>query len=244
MLSAMAGFCDRDPLSYPIDAREFCEIVEPRRAPRIAFSFDLGVAPVSAAVRTEFLRAITKIAELCPDIEEAAPDCREALEAFAVLRAALVYRQFADLVRSYKAELTEPLVWNVERGAGITADQLLKAEEQRGRAFAAFLDFFDRYDFLITPSASVLPFSNALTDVVEMDGIPLATPIDYLAITFVISLVGMPCVSMPVGRSAGEIPFGVQIVARPRADARLLGFARRLENEPGFRHQWARAATE
>lgn len=224
MLAAMAGFCDRDPLSF--DAGEFGATAKPRSGVRLAFSADLGVAPVAAAVRADFSSAIAKIAGLFPDIEEAAPDCREAPGAFAVLRAALVYRQFADLVASHRAELTEPLIWNVERGAGITADQFLQAEEQRGRAFASFLDFFDRYDFLITPSASVPPFSNSLTDVLEIDGKMLATPIDYLAITFIVSLVGAPCVSIPFVRGGGETPFGVQIVARPRGDAKLVAFAR------------------
>ena len=82
------------------------------------------------------------------------------------------------------------------RGAGITADQFLEAEDKRGRAYAAFLEFFERFDFLVTPSASILPFSNTQTEVLEIDGRPLSIPIEYLAITFIISLVGMPCLSL------------------------------------------------
>jgi amidase len=239
MLSVMAGFDPRDPLSHPDDdGRGLASIADLERTPRLAFSADLGVAPVSAAVRAEFSRAVSAIAACYPGAEEAAPNCAEASEAFAVLRAALVHRQFADLVARHRNILTEPFVWNVDRGAGITAEEFLMAEEQRSRTYAAFVAFFDRYDFLLTPSASVLPFSNTLVDVVDIDGRSLSSPIDYLAITFIISLVGMPSLSIPCRWTDAGIPFGLQIVAPPHADARLLAFARELEHELGFRHRW------
>ena len=231
MLSAMAGFDARDPLSHPNDERWLNPVGKLNRAPRLAFSVDLGAAPVSAAVRAEFARAVAAVATLYSEIEEAAPDCSEAPSAFSVLRAALVHRQFAELVASRGDELTEPLMWNVRRGAGITADQFLEAEDKRGHAYAAFLEFFERFDFLVTPSASILPFSNTQTEVLEIDGRPLSSPIEYLAITFIISLVGMPCLSLPCGQTATGLPFGIQIIAPPHNEARLLGFARTLESE-------------
>ncbi len=238
MLAAIAGFEPRDPLSCPCDGQGLDTPLELKRDLRLAVSPDLGAAPVSQAVRTQFSRAIAKLAGRYPNIEEAAPDCAEAPSAFAVLRAALVHRQFGDLVASRRALLTEPFIWNVERGAAITADQFLRAEEQRGRVCGAFLDFFDRYDFLITPAAAVLPFANDQADIVEIDGRRLSSPIDYLAITFIVSLVGMPCVSLPSIHTSAGVPFGIQIVAAPRTEARLLAFARALESELGFRHRW------
>jgi amidase len=56
--------------------------------------------------------------------------------------------------------------------------------------YAAFLAFFERYDFLLTPSASVMPFATTLTEVAEIDGCSLSSPIDYLTITFLVSTIG------------------------------------------------------
>jgi amidase len=238
MLAPMAGFDPRDPLSGFGDGEVPLRLGELERPPRVAFSADLGAAPVSARVRARFARAVENMAGACASLEEAAPDCAEALGAFAVLRAALVRRQFSDLVAARRGELTEPLIWNVERGAGVTAEQYLRAEEQRGRTYAAFLAFFDRYDFLLTPSASVEPFSNDQVEVLEIDGRALSSPIDYLAITFIVSLVGMPCVSIPCPQDSSATPFGVQIVAPPRQEGRLLALARRLERDFAFRSVW------
>jgi amidase len=41
----------------------------------------------------------------------------------------------------------------------------------------------------------------------------------------------------------GGLPFGLQIIAPPFQEARLLGFARRLERDLGFRHRWPEAAS-
>jgi amidase len=71
--------------------------------------------------------------------------------------------------------------------------------------------------------------------VLEIEGRALSSPIDYLAITFIVSLVGMPCVSIPCPQDSSATPFGVQIVAPPRQEGRLLALARRLERDFGFR---------
>jgi amidase len=238
MLSAMVGFEARDPLSHPLDGSKLVPLGNVTTIPRLAFSADLGVAPISKAVRTEFGRAIAAIEALHPGIEEATPDCADAAQAFATLRAAIVHRQFAQLARRQRAILTEPFLWNVDRGHQMTADAFLAAEEQRSRTYAAFLAFFDHYDFLLTPSASVMPFATALKDITEIDGRPLSSPIEYLTITFLVSLVGLPSISIPCRWTDAGLPVGMQIIAPPHADAALLAFARHLERAFGFAHRW------
>jgi amidase len=232
MTRIMAGFDARDPLSHPGDG--LGEAPAPG-ALRLAYHPDLGVAPMAKSVREALSAAVARIAGRFPAIEQATPDLSGAPEAFATLRAALVRAQFGPLVAAHRERLTPPLVWNVERGADISADALHAAEARRSRAYADFLTFFERYDFLIIPAAVLAPFSNQLDDILEIDGVPLATPIDYLAITFLISLVGLPSLVIPAGSIEGA-PFGVQIVAPPFAEAKLLAFGRALENDVGFRH--------
>jgi amidase len=235
MLTVMAGFDPRDPLSHPGDAVGFAPLPH---EPRVAVTDDLGVAPISSAVRDAFARAARRLAGLYKVVDAAAPDCVGAPDAFATLRAALVHRQFAPLVAERRNELTAPLVWNAERGARLTAEAWLAAEERRSKLFADFSAFFERYDFLVTPAAAVLPFSNQQEDVWDIDGAPLATPIDYLTITFLISLIGWPSLSLPAGFTESGVPFGIQIVAPPHADGRLLSFAQSLERALDFRHAW------
>jgi len=232
-LSVMAGFDRRDPLSRPGPV-EFEGTVGDLR---IGASPDLGAAPVSGEVRRRFQSALDDIAKCFARVEWASPDCAGGREAFAALRGAMVRRQFRALVAEHRAELTPQLLWNFDRGEALSADDLLAAEEARSRIHASFMGFFDHHDALVIPSASVMPFSNDQEEVLEIDGEALASRIDYLAITFLISLVGLPSISVPYWGD-GALPFGLQIVAPPWREDLLLALARRLEREQGFAHRW------
>jgi amidase len=226
MLSAMVGFEARDPLSHPLDGSRLVPLGNVTTIPRLAFSADLGVAPISKAVRAVFGRAIAAIEALYAGIEEATPDCADATQAFATLRAAIVHWQFAGLARRQRAILTEPFLWNVDRGHQMTADAFLAAEEQRSRTYAAFLAFFDRLP------VDAQRLRNAIRDhshtycrnrwasVIEPNRISHR------------HLLGVACGSakhlnpLPVDRRRAA---RVQIIAAPHADAALLAFARHLE---------------
>ena len=238
MLSVMSGHDPRDPLSRPGPAFP-AEIGRgPTADPRIGASHDLGVAPMSAAVRGAFEVALGEIARRFPRIERAAPDCHGGREAFGVLRGALVRRQFGPLAEKHRDELTPPLLWNLQRGEALGADDLLAAEEVRSRLYGSFLGFFERFDVLLTPSASVPPFANTQEEVLEIDGLALESRIDYLAITFLVSLVGLPSISIPFWAPDATLPIGLQFVAPPWREDLLLTIARGLEADEAFRCRW------
>ncbi|MGY4594435.1 Asp-tRNA(Asn)/Glu-tRNA(Gln) amidotransferase A subunit family amidase [Bradyrhizobium sp. GM22.5] len=90
----------------------------------------------------------------------------------------------------------------------------------------------------MAPAASVLPWPNEISDVTTMDGAALETPIDYLAVTFIVSLVGFPVLTLPAPRAENELPFGIQIIAPPGCESRLFAFGRAIENKLGFSHRW------
>jgi amidase len=190
---------------------------------------------MSAAVRAPFEAALGEIARRFPHIESAAPDCRDGREAFGVLRGAMVRRQFGALADKHHDELTPQLLWNLQRGEALTADDLLAAEEVRSRIHGAFLGFFDRFDVLLTPSASVPAFPNSQEEVLEIDGVSLENRIDYLAITFLVSLVGLPSISIPFWAPGAALPIGLQFVAPPWREDLLLAIARDLEADEAFR---------
>lgn len=71
-----------------------------------------------------------------------------------------------------------------------------------------------------------------------MDGRPLTSILDYLAITFVVSLAGMPVVTLPAAWTDAGIPFGIQLIGAPGSEARLAAIAMQWERALGFRHRW------
>lgn len=227
MLSALSGHHDQDPTSFaPSQAQE----ARPAAQLRIAVSPTLNDAfRIDADVRAAFDEASARIAQIFAQVTQAAPDMAGATEAFRTLRAANSWRGFGSTVEQSADQLTESFVWNVRAGRDISADDYLKAEEARTRTYRAAARFFRDHDILVLPSASVLPFPNEQMEVTRVGGQGCETIIDYLACTYLISLIGFPAMSIPALWTADGKPFGIQLVARPYDENTLFAAARHLE---------------
>ncbi|MBR0710510.1 amidase [Bradyrhizobium liaoningense] len=231
-LSVCAGSDADDPLSLggAGDDRPIAD------RPRIAVTPDFGVATVAREVRGRFGAACEALARVA-DVVPSSPDCGGAVETFRTLRAAHIASSYGELLRTRRAELTPTVIWNIEAGANLSAEDYLNAERRRTAIYRSFRELFSRTDFLVAPAASVFPWPNEISDVTAIDGTAMETPIDYLAVTFIVSLVGFPVLTLPVPRGEKELPFGIQIVAPPGCESRLFAFGRILENELGFSHR-------
>ncbi|UPJ66942.1 amidase [Bradyrhizobium sp. 191] len=232
-LSVCEGSDGRDPVSIGLGSDDWSNAGRPR----IAVTPDFGVAPVARDVRVRFTtacEALARVAEIVPS----SPDCSGAVETFRVLRAAHIANSYGELLRTRRAELTPTVIWNIEAGTKLSAQDYLNAKRRRTAIYRSFRELFIGTDFLIAPAASVFSWPNEISDVTAIDGAALETPIDYLAVTFIVSLVGFPVLTIPVRRrEASELPFGIQIIALPGGESRLFAFGRVLENELGFSHR-------
>lgn len=235
MVDAMAGAHRDDPVSRLAQWPR-----QPRFGPfRVAASNTLGGAfRIDDDVASAFQSACADAARVLgrhPD--HVSPDLAGAVESFKTLRAAESWMKFGKMVAEFEADLTPSYVWNVRQGATISAESYLRAEAARTKAWRELQTVFKTHDILMLPSASIMPFPNAQREVRAIGSEPCESIIDYLACTFLFSLVGFPAVSIPAPRADGQLPFGVQLVARPGDEAGLLGAAIQLENG-GFRHVW------
>ncbi len=227
-LQVLAGPDWRDPVSHMPPSDHV-----PGRL-RLAVSPDLGGAfPIELSVAAAFGEATGMLAGIFGNVDETAPDIRRGVEAFKTLRAAESWFRFGDMVETHPDRLTPSFVWNVREGQDISAAQYLAAEAERSAVYRSFIRFFADYDLLVLPSAPVVPFSNEQAEVLEIGGQKLDSIIDYLAGTFLISLVGFPVLNFPILWTDQDLPFGVQLVARPGQEPLLFDAARRLE-EAGF----------
>ena len=90
--------------------------------------------------------------------------------------------------------------------------------------------FFEDHDLLLCPAAPTAPFDVTIRYLEEIEGTVLETYIDWIAITFMISLTGCPVISMPCGFTADGLPVGIQMVAPPRGEAALFSAAAAVED--------------
>lgn len=243
MLSVMAGEDARDPTSiaqpsWPVPNFSVKGLDQIRHHVRVGYSRDLGIAPVENEVVEVVEAAIAQMAPICKSVIADHPDCAGSQHVFEVLRASMLLHSHKHHLE-YTDQFGENFRWNVEQGLGITAADLLQAESDRSRIYLRFLEFFERYDILATPCSSVLPFPHTQLEVLEIDGKPLGNMIDYLMITYIISLTGLPVLSIPCGWTKSGLPVGMQLVGKPQGEAELLQFAFLLQEDLNFRHRWS-----
>lgn len=229
-LDAMSGENPANPVSLPRDGTSYREAARSRALPaRIAFSADLGITPVDPEVAEICRVAAYRFTELGVTVVDAHPDLADAHETFQTLRAVGFATGHAGKLETHRDLLKPEVVWNIEKGLALTVGDVAKAEARRAGIIARALSFFDDYDLLLTPATIVAPFPVENRYVTECDGKTFETYIDWLAIAYAITLTTAPALSLPCGFTRKGLPVGLQIVARPRGEARLLSAAAALE---------------
>ena len=236
LLDAMAGEHAADPLSLPAVPGAFRAAVHSGVRPqRVAYSPDLGITPVDPEVAAITREAAERLAEAGVAVEEAHPDFSGVHECFQVLRAFDFMVSKAQLLRTKRDLLKPEVVANIEKGMALTMAEIERAEAQRVAICARVLAFFERYDLLLTPATIVAPFPVELRYVKECAGVTFGNYVEWLAIAYAITIACCPALSLPCGFTREGLPVGLQIVAPPRAEARILSAAKLLEDIFGLR---------
>ena len=154
------------------------------------------------------------------------PDFSGAIDSFQVLRALLFAHVRGDLLPDHRARINPDIVWNIEMGQNLSAAAIITAMRQRSALFQRVARFFDDHDLLACPTVAVPPFPVEQRFPDQIAGEKLTTYIDWMFLTFVITLTGCPAISLPCGMTRDGLPVGIQLVGRPHGDAELLGHAR------------------
>ena len=236
LLDAMSGEYADDPLSLPAPPTSFLSAARSSKRPkRVAYSPDLGITPVDPEVKAVTRKAAERFAEAGAIVEEAHPDLREAHECFHVLRAFDFAITKAQLLRTKRDLLKPEVIWNIEEGLKLTVEQIERAEAQRVAMTARAVEFFRTYDLLLCPATIVSPFPVENRYVAECNGKKFDNYVEWLGIVYAITLACCPALSLPCGFTKSGLPIGLQMVAKPRAEAELLAGAKVLEDILGVR---------
>lgn len=101
-------------------------------------------------------------------------------------------------------------------GDTVTGRQMSDARKRKKRALADLAQIFEKFDFLLTPSAKGEAPSG------------LGNTGDPMFNRFW-TLLGVPCISLPVGTGPFGLPLAVQLVGPLRSDDQLIAWARWVE---------------
>lgn len=234
LLSVIAGPDPKDPLSIQEPGSVFTELpLRDFRGVRVAWSPNLGSFPVEREVLDVLERSLAVLTELGCEVEEAHPDFEGAAEVFQTLRAHRFASEHAAELEEHRELMKDTVVWNIEKGLGLSASDVARAEVRRGELYQRVREFMETYEFLALPSSQVLPFPLEVEWIREIEGVRLETYIDWMKCCSFVTLVSLPAISVPAGFSREGLPLGLQIVGRYRRELDLLGLAHAFERGTG-----------
>ncbi|NKC31259.1 amidase [Falsiroseomonas selenitidurans] len=240
LLSAMASPDTRDPMAATVEA----EALALRRpvdlaSLRVAFSVDLGFAPIAPSIRRVFAARMAALGGSFARCVDEAPDMAGIDRAYRVIRCV---NFLAGFKRHYERDpmlLGANTRGNYEEGLRYSLADLAAAQAEQTRIYRAFQEFFTRHDLLLSPTQALTPFPKQLPYPTEMEGMPLSGYFATSGITYGISMTGHPALCIPCGVDENGMPFGLQVVGPRGADGFTLDAALALERHfaamPAFR---------
>ncbi|MDE0977377.1 MAG: amidase family protein [Arenicellales bacterium] len=235
LLDVMAGYDARDPMSLDDPASSFEENALQRQVPpRIAFSADLGVTPVDPEVAQICERAAMRFSELGAIVEHDHPDFSGLQEVFQVHRAMSYAASYGPLLEANRSIFKPEIVWNVEQGLALTADEIMAAMVTRSQIYERAQRFFAQTDLILTPATVVPPYPVEQRFVEQIGDYKFSNYIEWCSIAYAFTIIGAPALSIPCGFTQSGLPVGLQIVAAPRQEARLLSAALAFEELAGI----------
>jgi amidase len=117
------------------------------------------------------------------------------------------------------------LLCEVRRGLSLSAEDVHKASLIRSNWYVKAADLFQEHDFLALPSTQVWPFDIDFRFPKTINGIAMDSYHRWMEVVVPVSLLGLPCVNIPVGFGAAGLPCGMQIFGPRGSDAALLRLA-------------------
>ena len=157
-------------------------------------------------------------------------------DAWITLRSWLVHARLDPYLKGQpgnRAHVKPEALWEYDRGAELSAPQVMAASVERTAFLQHVLTLFENVDFLALPTTQVWPFPIAWRWPERIGERRMDTYHRWMETVVIATFAGLPAVSVPVGFDARGLPAGAQLIGRPRDDLGVLRLAHRYEQVAG-----------
>jgi amidase len=227
---AMAGPSSKAGLSKPHAIDEFRDAAaRPVKPRKIAFSENLGVTQVTAAVAELFAGAVAMLERDGIGVENSHPDLSMADAAFKVPRALDYAQSHGEELASTRKILKPEIVWNVELGLALSGDEIRQSQDAQGQVFANASAFMQDYDLLICPATILPAYPVEERYPGYSEGLEYSEYYRWLAICCAITTTTLPVITLPCGKTEAGLPIGLQLIGKPHGELQLFACASYLE---------------
>lgn len=237
MLSAIAGCDERDRTTSAAPVADYAAGLDgDLRGVRIGACVQ-PVAPAGDAVRSAFEQALDVLAARGAVVSRVDLPRMDRLAAYSAVvsrveLATLHAAWMRERPQDYSASVSNRIYPNFR----ISGVHYVEALRERGPTLRAFLAAaFATIDVLALPTIPEPIPTRAETDVDRLGGAAVRRFLSLSANTRAFSYLGLPALSAPCGFDPNGLPIGLQLVARPFAEDRLLHVADAYERDAGWR---------
>ncbi|WP_219271846.1 amidase [Pseudomonas sp. Xaverov 83] len=231
LLSVQAGYDPRVPLSLKEDPAVLGEPLQRDfKGARLGWLGDYnGYLPMEDGVMSLCETALKDFAALGCEVEHCQPDfsLERLWQTWLVHRHWLIQGSLgAAYADPQKRSLLKPEAqWEVQGGLQLSAADVYQASANRSDWYCALGKLFERYDFLLLPTAQVFPFDAQQPWPRLVAGREMDTYHRWMEVVIGPTLAGLPSMNVPVGFNPQGLPMGLQIIGPAQADRAVLQLA-------------------
>lgn len=210
--------------------RDFTGAVErgPAQGARVAYVPDVAGLGTDPALERVCREAAESLSDSGVHVEELELDLSSGFETFLTLRGRWMVEHHRSRLEQLD-ELGPNLAGNIRAGLALAPGEVEAAERARADLQRTMRGGFERYDCLLTPCVPVAPFAVDRDYPGTIGGRNMASYIEWIAPTFVLSLTSLPIACVPAGLDASGLPVGIQVVGPPVGEEAVLALAGRME---------------
>ena len=245
IMSKMARYDPRDPISLPINAnKNFVELMNKSvKGKKIAFTFDFNLFAVDPEIKDIVFDAAMKLTDAGIKVDVVNFNWKHSLDFMShiwcwsisvdtALDMVQWKQEGLDLVRDHRDELPQEFIEFNDIASNIDIFDFRVFNEVRTDILDNFETIFERYDYIISPTAicKPLPISNR-GRCIEVAGKILNPSYNFIqfAETFLVNFVGYPAASVPAGFTSDNCPVGMQVIGKQYHDEDVFALARTFE---------------
>jgi len=224
LLQVMAGYDAREPNSVNVPLEDYsAQLNKGVKGWHIALAEDEYFAPTEEAVQQAVNQAAVVLQKCGAHVERVAfPGAHQAALANGLLVAADAAAFYAERLRTQPGKFGSDVLQRLKSGAALPLNDYIQARRIQTQMRRQFTEFFEVYDILLMPTTPVVA-----PPIEGPNAVELARLLTRYTAPF--NLTGLPAITVPCGFTKQGLPVGLQMVAKPWAEAQLLRAANAYE---------------
>ena len=224
LLQVIAGYDAGDPYSVSVRVEDYLACLEDGVPGwRVGLSSDEFFTGADAVVMEAVQEAAKVFESLGAQVSEVEiPGGRDASRANGLMTTSDAAVFHHERLQTRPEDFGPDVYQRLQYGAATKVNEYILARRTQTLMRRRFEDFFAEYDVLLAPTTPVVASLREGSDAVER-----APQLTRFTAPF--NLTGLPAISLPCGFTRQGLPIGLQLVARPWAEANLLRAAHAYE---------------